>query len=154
MQLRVYTMNPTKLLGGLPSEFMGMIAEVSIMKDEILEHLKTKPENTFRTVNTVVKKLPFGKYRYRTHYATDGRDKRKIGKDALETIAANLSIYPGIRWNDRLTDRVTMIRSTWDATYFYSEDVDWITMVNLVDSRFIKKIEYFTVEKELDKESN
>lgn len=154
MTLRVYTTNPVKLLGGLPNEFMGMISEVALMKDEVYGHLRTKPENTFRTVNTVVKKLPFGKYRYRTHYATDGRDKRKIGKEALETLAANLSIYPGIKWDERLTDRVTIMRTIWDKMYFYSEDVDWLTMVNLVDSRFIKKIEYFTVENELDKESN
>lgn len=147
-------MNPSKLFGGLPSEFMCMISEVSLMKDEVYEHLRTKPENTYKTVNTVVKRLPFRKYQYRIHYATEGKDKRKIGKDSLEAIAESLSIYPGIKWHDKLTDRITTMRTTWDATYFYSEDVDWLTMVNLIDSRFIKKIEYFTVENELVKKSD
>ena len=62
-----------------------------------------------------------------------------------------LKHYDQIRFTDSLAHELgKMTYTSRHSTYFYAEDLDWISMINLIDHRFIKKIEVYKTEKEIE----
>ena len=123
---------------------------VDIMSAETLAHLQSQVKDSVKSVNKLCKKLPYNKYRYKIFWATQFPDKRKIGKENLEAISMQLRHYDQIRFTDPLAYQLGRMDTSWTNTYFYAEDLDWISMINLIDHRFIKKIEVYKTEEEIE----
>lgn len=124
---------------------------VDIMSAETLAHLKSQVTDSFKSVNKLCKKLPYNKYRYKIFWAAQFPDKRKIGEENLAAISMQLRHYDQVRFTTSLAYELGRMTSTsWHSTYFYAEDLNWISMINLIDHRFIKKIEVYKTEKEIE----
>ena len=147
--MRIFTTDLEKVLAALQPDPRLFFISIDVMDSDVLAYLRTKPEESYKASNTIVKNLPWKKYRYKIHYATHGNDKRKIGSDALQAIAAQLSSDSSIRWSKELHDNVISNRTVWHSTYFYAEDIDWLPMILLISNKFIKKIEHLTLESEI-----
>lgn len=148
--LRIFTNEVDKVLSVLPKDVIRKYLEsIGIMRDDVRASLVQKP-GTYKSIYTVAKKLPFDQYRYKIHYVSDSRQKRAIGKDALEAISQQISQTPGVKWTIKHDNNCSSLGHNWNATYFYSTDLDWMPMVMLIDSRFIKKIEYIKLESEIE----
>lgn len=147
--LRLYTNDVESVLNALPAKMRRMVTLIQLMEPEVLKHIVTTPKETYRTIDRVVKKLPHGNQRFKVYYANRYNVKEAIGSESLEGILFHLKQYPSLRWTDDLEAQITSVRGNWNETFFYCTDLDWLPMVTLIDSRFIKRIERLTVETEI-----
>lgn len=148
--LRIFTNDVEDILKIMPPKILKEnLDSVGIMRDDVRASLMEKPD-TYRSVYTVVKKLPWDQYRHKVYYVNDARHKRMIGKDALEAIAQQISQTPGVKWTRKHQDNCSSLSHSYDAPYFYSTDLDWLPMVMLINPRFIKKIEHIKLESEIE----
>lgn len=148
--LRIFTNDLDSVIKVLPANIKRRELEsVGIMRDEIRASYADKPE-TYRSVYTVVKKLPWNQYRHKVYYVSDARQKRAIGREALSAIAQQISSTPGVLWTAKHKHNCDNLNHNWKATYFYSTDLDWMPMVMLINPRFIKKIEHIRLESEIE----
>ena len=158
--LRIYTHDVIGVLDLIHSSsvfyndahVMSYIKEIQIMDPLYQAKLNEPVTDSFRTVNVLCKKLPYNRYRYKIHWATQNKDKRLIGADAMNAIAIQLSNFDQIKQNAKLFSEMARTYTSWKNTYFYAEDLDWVPMICLIDERFIKKIERFQTEEELCQE--
>lgn len=100
-------------------------------------------------VDLVVKpRLPFDKYRYRIYTATNGKVRNSIGQENLLSIYGSIKAYDGIYVPQRFE---RYVERSWNPdTYFYSETLDWLPLIYMMDPRYIKRIEQFKTTKELE----
>lgn len=148
--MRIFTNDISKVISALPKDVVRKYLDsVGVMRDDVRASLMQKPD-TYKSVYTVVKKLPWDLYRYKIHYVSDARHKRAIGKEALEAISEQISQTPGVMWSGKHVRNCSSLAHNWNATYFYSVDLDWMPMVMLIDPRFIKKVEHIKLESEIE----
>jgi len=161
--MRIYTVDPMELLDFVVKSKILVEDEISISKaiyrielmdDACLGKLRQPVTDSIKTTNVVAKRLPWGKYRYRIHWACMGRDKRNIGMENLIAITDQLKNFDQLRISSSALHEISgrNYYTSWSATYFYAEDLDWLPIVCLIDGRFIKKIERFQTEEELKEE--
>jgi hypothetical protein len=159
--LRIYTAN---VIGALDlidasnifhqdAHIMSYVSEIQIMDPVYQAKLAEPVTDSFRTVNTLCKKLPYNRYRYKIHWAVQSKDKRLIGIDAMNAIALQLSNFDQIKPGGKMMYKeMARVYTSWSSTYFYAEDLDWVPMICLIDERFIKKIERFQTQEEVESE--
>ena len=148
--LRIFTNDLDSVIKVLPANIQRRELEsVSIMRDEVRATYENKP-GIYRSVYTVVKKLPWDQYRHKVYYVNDARQKRAIGREALEAISRQIASTPGVLWTDKHRHNCDNLNHNYKATYFYSTDLDWMPMVMLINPRFIKKIEHIRLESEIE----
>lgn len=148
--MRVFTHDIDAVIAALPSKIITYnLDKIEVMRDDVRMSLQEKPD-TYKSVYSVVKKLPWDQYRYKIHYVTDAKHKRMIGKDALEAIAAQISMTPGVKWTQKHQHNCSSLSHNWNANYFYSQDLEWLPMVMLINPRFIRKIEFIKLESEIE----
>jgi hypothetical protein len=160
MGMRIYTNKLPEVLALIKScnisyndvPVMRFVTDIHIMDPATEAKLRQPVTDSFRTVNVICKQLPFKKYRYKIHWATHSRDKRKIGHEALTAIKLQLANIEQIRTTKGLLAELDRTYSSWHSTYFYAEDLDWVPMICLIDWRFIKKIERYQTQEELESE--
>ena len=131
---------------------MDLITDILMMDPAYQAKLQQPVTDSFRTVNTLCKKLPYNRFRYKIHWAAQVNDKRKIGIDALNAIAAQLQNMDQIRLGRHMFAELLRPYTSWHSTYFYAEDLDWVPIICLIDERFIKKIERYQTQQELESE--
>lgn len=124
---------------------------IGIMEDKVFEESKTKVDLP-RAQTVVVKKLPHKGYRYRVFWPKSGKF-RKIGKDALGAIVDQINNDPHTRPLSGVATDYLKRGSYYGGTYFYTNSEDLFSIISLIDSRFIAKIEKFTTIEELNEKT-
>lgn len=158
--IRIYTHKVAEVLDLLKSSkiffkddpIMDLVCEVHVMDPVHQAKLKEPVTDSFRTVNKLCKQLPYNRYRYKIYWASHTSDKRKIGIDALNAIAAQLQNMDQVRLGRHMFAELLRPYTSWHSTYFYAEDLDWVPVICLIDERFIKKIERFQTQQEIESE--
>jgi hypothetical protein len=100
----------------------------------------------------VVKSLPWDTYRYKIYVNTSSKMRKRIGDQTLSAIANLLKSYNGIKFTDRFEFFATRSYVYSSGTYFYSQDLEWLPMIALMDPRYIKHIEQFKTQTEINNE--
>lgn len=156
---RIYTKNIKDVLDILAADqkevgnnklVINHVCTIDIMLPETLAYLKKPAEELYTSVNKVVKKLPYDKYRYKIFWSKLRSEKKNIGIENLSAIAMQLSLCDQVRVTAQLLDEMKRPFTSWQGTFFYAENLDWISMINLIDNRFIKKIEVYKTENEIE----
>lgn len=125
------------------------IRQIGVMLTDVLEHIKTKPSNVPKAVNTVVKKLPFDRYRYKVYFAGYTKLKR-IGSLALEAIIDQINAsYKCSSFNERKRNSIVRMNH-FSTNYFYTEDEEIFPILFLINPEFITKIEKMCLPGELN----
>lgn len=100
----------------------------------------------------VVKTLPWDTYRYKIYVNTSSKIRKRIGAQTMSAIANLLKSYDGIRFTDRFENHATRSYAYASGTYFYSQDLEWLPIVTMMDPRYIKNIEQFKTQTEINNE--
>ena len=156
--LSIYTTHPEEVLQIIADSdimfddkpVMNCICFIDIMEPETLTYLRKPVEDSYKSSHKLCKRLPYNKYRYKIYWATQHKDKRAIGTESMSAISMQLSHCDQIRFTKQLANEFVRTYTSWHATYFYATDLDWIAMINLIDHRFIKKIEVYKMENEIE----
>lgn len=161
--MRIYTTNLVEIMDHICDSKITLddrpikdyVSEAMIMEPEHLTKLQEKvPEYSSKTRNVLCKKLPWGKYRYKIYWATHASEKKKIGNDAMYAIEVQLRHCRQIKHSAALFTQMHQRYTSWMSTYFYAEDIDWMPIICLIDERFIKKIELYITQEELESTAN
>ena len=161
--MRIYTTDPmevlsliseSKLFVGDDTKISSAITKIELMDPACHAKLTAPVTDSIKTKNVMAKQLPWKKYRYKVYWAAMSRDKRQIGLDNLQAIAIQLQNFEQIRMPSQVIKEIMdkQFYTSWQGTYFYAEDLDWLPIICLIDGRFIKKIERFQTEDELRQE--
>lgn len=148
--LRIYTTDLTQTLDKMRPAWRRMVRLIECMEPHIEEHIVKSPKDTYRTIDRVVRKLPYGEQKFKVYYANRGSVKQQIGQESLQGILFQLQQYNSVRWTRGLAESITDKYGNWHENFFYSTDLDWLPMITLIDGRFIKRIERLTVESEIE----
>lgn len=148
--LRIYTKDLTTTLDKMRPAWRRMIKLIECMEPHVENHIVKAPKDTYRTLDRVVRKLPYGDQKFKIYYANRSSVKQAIGPESLAGILFQLQQYNSVRWTRGLADSITDKYGNWHENFFYSTDLDWLPLVTLIDGRFIKRIERLTVESEIE----
>ena len=142
----VYFESLKSLLDAVPGEYLENIRTLELMNKDTIS-AKENFTHDYPVELTVRPKLPFDKYRYRVYTATSSKVRYNIGTDNLRGIYRALTAYDGIYIPDRF---IQYSGHNWNPdTYFYSETLDWLPLLYMMEPRYIKRIEQFKTVEEL-----
>jgi hypothetical protein len=148
----VYFDDLDEFLSSTPKEFHEYIHSLEVMDPRLVKAQQcdlTDPKNEV----TFCKKLPFDKYRYQVYIVTSANERDNIGHDNLLHLRLSIEAYDGIKVND--TFRESHTHKWWvPETYFYSESLDWLPMIRLMEPRYIRKIKQFKTLGEIKNENS
>ena len=150
----VYFDDLNDFLDNLPCKFLKELQSLEIM-DSVLINAHNINTVTDGLQNEIAfcKKLPFDKYRYQVYITASINDRNAIGKNNILHLSQCIESYDGIRTNDTFTESYK--QSWWiPETYFYSETLDWLPMIQLMEPRYIKKIKQFKTLEEAQNENS
>lgn len=148
VSLRIYTTDLNQTLGLMRAGDRKKITQIGVMDPQIKDHIVNTPKETYRTIDRVVRKLPYENQKFKVFYVNASAIKRSIGFESLQGILFQLKQYPSVRWTADM-DELIVCDGVWKETFFYCTDLDWLPVVTLIDSRFIKRIERLTTEEEV-----
>lgn len=100
----------------------------------------------------VVKSLPWDTYRYKIYVNTSSKMRKRMGDQTLSAIANLLKSYNGVKFTDRFETFSARSYVYSSGTYFYSQDLEWLPIITLMDPRYIKHIEQFKTQTEINNE--
>lgn len=141
-------------------KMLSLIKEVGIKKKQLytLEIMTEKEQETAAEIVKnlpkarvkIVNSLPYKKYRYRIYWPSSSRVLRKIGSEAISAITHhinyNVNCRPLTKYeSDKLNAMI------WQSSqYFYSENEEILSIINLINPRFVSSIEKFVTRGEMD----
>lgn len=147
----VYFENLENFLSAVTEKQMKSLLYIDAMSD-INIRAKDNYESDFRINLSVVRQLPYKKYRYRIWLVTSSKQRHNIGLQNITQMCDTINAYDGIRQTSAF-ERIKQGRYYCDNLYFYSETLDFLPMIALMDSRFIKHIEHFKTSEEIKNET-
>jgi hypothetical protein len=148
----VYFNDLTYLLDNIPKEFRDYIHSLEIMDPALVDAQNTKFDDQQIEI-AFCTKLPFDKYRYQVYIVTNNSDRNNIGYDNLLHLRKSIEAYNGIKSNNTFAQSHKY--SWWvPETYFYSETLDWLPIIRLMEPRYIKKIKQFKTLEEVQNENS
>lgn len=141
-------------LDNLPRKFFKELHSLEIMDSMLIDaHNINAVTDDFQNEIAFCKKLPFDKYRYQVYITTSINDRNAIGKNNMLHLSQCIELYDGIRINDTFTES-HKLRWWVPETYFYSETLDWLPIIRLMEPRYIKKIKQFKTLEEVQNENS
>lgn len=143
----VYFKDLDALITAIPEDLLESLECLELMSPSA-ESAKQNFSHEYPVELSIRPRLPFDKYRYRIYTATSTKVRNSIGRENLLNIYGSLKAYDGIHISGRFERYVD--RSWNPDTYFYSETLDWLPLIYMMDPRYIKRIEQFKTTKELD----
>jgi hypothetical protein len=153
--LNVYCLDVAKTLSCIPDTVLKGLSTVEIaeMTELVREESSIKPELP-RAETTVVKRLPYGNWRYRVHWPTNYRIMKRIGTDALNSIFDHIQNDEASRsFNDRTLENFKRGYYWGGSSYFYTNSENILCLISLINPTFIKRIEKFTTLEELNEKT-
>lgn len=145
----VYFEDVNDFLKAVPKDLLQYLRKLELMAPGAVS-AKQNFSHDYPVELTVKPRLPFDKYRYRIYTATSSKVRRSIGTENLLSIHGSLKAYEGIYIPDRFE---RYVERHWNPdTYFYSETLDWLPLIYMMDPRYIKRIEQFKTSKELEQD--
>lgn len=145
----VYFENLDSFLSAVPAEQLENLIRLELMAP-LAVSAKQNFSHDYPVELTVKPRLPFDKYRYRIYTATSSKVRRSIGTENLLSIYGSLKAYEGIYVPERFE---RYVERHWNPdTYFYSETLDWLPLIYMMDPRYIKRIEQFKTTEELEQD--
>ena len=90
--------------------------------------------------------LPFKRYRYKIFITASSTIRKKIGRQTLNHLYNTITQYDNIKISPSFV-RTENKEMVWDEVYFYTETLDLLPVIYLMEPRFIRNIiEYKTLE--------
>lgn len=143
----VYFKNLDTLIAATPKYLLESLECLELMSP-LAEAAKQNFSHEYPVELSIRPRLPFDKYRYRIYTATSTKVRNSIGRENLLNMHGSLKAYDGIYMSDRFERYAD--RSWNPDTYFYSETLDWLPLIYMMDPRYIKRIEQFKTTEELE----
>lgn len=147
----VYFNDVDDFLNSIHSSHLQHLVKLDLM-DQSLIDASQKFTHDYSVKLAVVKSLPWDTYRYKIHVNTSSKIRKSIGVQTMSAIANLLKCYNGIKVTDRFERHASRVYSYSSGTYFYSQDLDWLPIVTMMDPRYIKNIEQFKTQTEINNE--
>lgn len=97
----------------------------------------------------LVNRLPFYQYRYRIYLAASPSTLRKVGRESIEAIIHHINTNETCRGLTEYEMNSLLAMRRKHGRYFYSENEDILSLINLIDSRIVSKIEKFITREEI-----
>lgn len=143
----VYFNDVYELMSVIPNNYLKNLKKLELMPASVVSATQNFTHDY--PVKLVIKnKLPFDKYRYLVYTVTRSKDRRDIGQHNLESIFEAVASYEGIRIP--LNFSRFHSRTYNPDTYFYSETLEWLPIIYLIEPRYVKRIEQIQTTKEIN----
>lgn len=147
----VYFNDLDEFMSAIPVDKRAKLYTLELMSEAAINAIENF-EHDYRVDLVVKKNLPYGRYRYKNYVVSDSRTRVAIGETILTQLYEALTVYDGIKVSNSF---IRTHKHKWidSNTFFYSESLDWLPMISLMDPRYIKRIEQFKTTKELNNET-
>jgi len=149
-QMFVYTNNLEELLTILSYDHRLRVKVIEYMRPETATSYAAGPTSQYKTSLTVKKNLPYGLYRYKIHVVTNKKTRTSIGKKNLAAVISQLDNYE-VHLPVTFRERAELFVAHSD-NYFYSVDLEWLTIISIIDPRWVKHIEEIKTLEEVQNE--